>query len=224
MLLALAVVSAAVFAVPSMAMAEDEPLHLTPAPAANHVDNIAGGASTLRSANGTVVTCKKIKGTIKWENGTTAKTALAFEEECKATVPGIGTVNCSTINTNGELLTHLLTIPSTQPGVLITPGASELFASFSCAAGLVKVEVKGNGVIGTITSPENACTAATQNTTVITFQQGANLGEQKHLHVEGTATTYDLKASTNGGALSTSSIEGSGTVTFSEGTKHLECT
>jgi hypothetical protein len=215
MLLALAVASVAAFAVPSMAMAEDLPLHIEPAPANGATSSVTGGVATLSTVGGTTVTCNKSKGTVTWENGTTGHIVLTFEENCKASLFG---ASCTSITTT-SLPFHLVTAAGAKPAVLITPGEGGHFATFTCGAGLVKVVVTGNGIVGTITSP--VC-GGESSTAGISFK--ATKGVQEDKLVEGTTTSYHLLASVNGGAAEEAGQEGSGTLTFSEGKKKLNCT
>jgi hypothetical protein len=152
-LLALAAVSAGVFALPTMAMGEDIPQHLVPKPeGSKKVDGV--GTVTLTGGFGSV-TCTASSGTISF-NTTTAGT---FEQTF--TGCSIGSV-CSTAGqpsgtiTTQSLPFDLLTVQHTPangtpgPGILVTPNAATgQFATFNC--GFLGFTLKGNGLIGTIT-------------------------------------------------------------------------
>jgi hypothetical protein len=211
MLLALAAVSAAMFAVPAMAMAEDIPNHVVPKPLV--ATPITGGTSTLQSTSGLKVTCGKVAGSATWTSSTTGKINLTFSSDCTENLFG---TECGSIPTT-ELEFHLLTLPNNVPGILITSNNNH-FATFTCTGGFVKVVVSGNGIIGKITSP--AC-GGSSVTSKILFSQTAGVQAQKT--VAGTETVYNLKSSTNGAAPVEAGQSGEGTVTFPESTK-LECT
>jgi hypothetical protein len=210
MLLALAAVSAAMFALPSMAMALI-PNHVVPTPAA--ATPIAGGTSTLQSTGGLKVTCKHVTGAATWTSSTTGKINLTFSNDCTENLFG---TECGSIPTT-ELEFHLVTLANNVPGILITSNNNH-FATFTCTGGFVKVVVSGNGIIGKITSPACGGSSLTSN---IQFEQSG--GVQAVKTVAGTATVYNLKSSTNGGAAVEAGQTGLCTVTFPVNTK-LECT
>jgi hypothetical protein len=214
MLLALAVVSAVAFALPPVAMAEDEPLHIEPTPTA--ASNALGGTMKLSTIGGTTLTCEKVTGVIHWETGTTGKIDLTFENNCISNLFG---VSCSSVTTT-ELPFHLLTLPSQKPGVLITPGANGHVATFTCGGGLVKAVINAGGLVGTITSPF----CGGESTTMAWQFRASADGVQEHKTVAGTTTEYDLQASINGGAFETAALDFDLTITFSEGKKKLNCT
>jgi len=226
MLLALAAVSAAVFAMPAVASAEDIPLHLNPTPAGNQAIDDVGANPTLTTTGGTKIECGSFSGNATFEaGGTTGHMTLTFGPN------GDGTVPCASsgfkCNSNpplaaaGTIITtelpfHLVTLPNKKPGVLVTPNPTEprSFAHIECAGGLVKFTVEGNGVIGTITEP--AC-EGTSNMATIDFNATGN-GVQEHKKVEGTETEYTLKKGTENAAQ-----DATGTLTLS-GNSKLECT
>jgi len=211
MLLALAAVSAAMFALPSMAMAEDIPVHVVPTPTA--ASTITGGVSTLQAKGGLKVTCKAVNGKATWASSTTGKINLTFSNDCTENLFG---TECGSIATT-ELEFHLVTLPGNVPGILITSNAGH-FATFICTGGFVKVVVSGNGIIGRIISP--AC-GAESSTSTVKFEQVGGVQSQKT--VAGTETSYHLESATNGGAKEEAGQTGEGIVTF-EGAKKLECT
>ncbi|HET8566387.1 MAG TPA: hypothetical protein VFL77_07920 [Solirubrobacterales bacterium] len=216
MLVAVAVASTAAFALPSLAAAaeEDIPVHVVPLPANGSV--ISGGASTLQTRAGTTVTCKEVSGQVtKWESTTTGKITLTFHNDCTESVFKTG---CGEIMTT-ELQFHLVTLTNKVRGVLITSNAGH-FASFECGAGLLKVVVTGNGVLGKITSP--AC-GSESTTATMKFEQTG--GVQTQQVVEGTPNTkYHLSSQINGGAVEEAGQTGEGTISFGTTKEKLECT
>jgi len=216
MLLALAVASMAAFALPSMAMAEDIPLHLVPKP--EGAKSITGGAAELSTVGGTVVTSKKTDGTATFETSTTGTIELTFTESSSFGFPCTSAGQSSGTVTTATQPFHLVTLPGKVPGILITPPANGVFAEFTCAGFLTAV-VKGNGIIGTITAP--AC-GASSTTSTSKFEKSAT-GVQKHKKVEGTETEYHLTSSINGGAFQEAAQVGEGITNLVVNTK-LECT
>jgi len=212
-LFALAAVSAAVLALPSMAMAveEDIPIHVVPKPAV--ASPITGGVWTMQTKSGTNLTCKEVKGSATWASTTTGKTNLTFQNDCTENLFG---TSCGGISTT-ELEFHLVTLPNSKPGVLITPNAGHM-VTLTCTGGFVKIVFRGNGLIGTIVSP--SC-GGESTTATVTFSQTA--GVQNHKTVAGTATEYFLEASVNGGPFVEAGWSETMTMTF-ESKKKLECT
>lgn len=209
---ALAIVTTAALAAPSLATAEDVPVHLVPAPANGATSPITGSIA-MSTVGGLTMTCKSLKGTVTWENGTTGHLQLSLEN-CSASG-----MSCSDATT-AVLPFHLLTLPNKVPGRLITPGASGGFVSFVC--GFTTVRIVGNGLIGTVTKP--TC-GAQSNSLVVRTEAAA--GAQKHKLVEGTATNYHLSAQINPIAFEEeAAVESEETISFTEAesSKKLECT
>jgi len=142
LLLALAAVSAAAFVLPATAMAveEDVPLHVVPAPAtATPISSET--LVTWSVASGSTLNCTKgMTGSATWETSTIGTLQLTFREcsalgfPCEGTSPVEAKSNIKTT----ELPFHLVTAvhPTTGakiPAVLITPGAGGHFATFKCA-------------------------------------------------------------------------------------------
>jgi len=221
LLLALAAVSAAAFVLPATAMAveEDVPLHVNPQPAAETPIS-STTLTTLSVASGLTVNCAKgVTGKAKWENGTTGKINLTFNEcsalgfPCEGTSPVEAKPNIATT----ELPFHLVTAehPTSHtkvPAVLITPNNGH-FASFKCAG--FPFIITGNGIIGRIESP--ACNNSSK-TANVTFEITKH-GEQTYRTVVGTPNTeYDLLKEGE-----TAGLTGTATITFAQETKQ-ECT
>jgi hypothetical protein len=193
MLLALAAISAAVFALPATASAFIS-LHLKSAPAgAQAIDDLTPGNPTLTTA-GSTIECETFSGSATFDDtgGTTGKMNLKFSGNCKEL-----TFNSSCHSTgapNGTIETttlpfHLVTLTNQKPGVLVTPSTDGSFAHVECFGTLVKFTVGGNGILGTITSP--GCGGKGTSAT-IDFNATA-AGVQEHTTVEGTpGTVYRL--------------------------------
>jgi len=221
LLLALAAVSAAAFVLPATAMAveEDVPLHVVPAPAAATPIS-SETLTTLSVASGLTIQCKKgVTGSATWENGTTGSLQLTFRECTGLGFPckGLSPVEAAPNITTTVLPFHLLTAehPTTGakiPAVLITPGAGGHFATFECAGFTFKVT--GAGIIGRIEFPECGKKAHTAN---VIFEITKH-GEQTYRTAVGTKTEYDLLS--NG---ETAGQTGTGTITFA-GEPELNCT
>ncbi|HEU4705954.1 MAG TPA: hypothetical protein VFS64_02065 [Solirubrobacterales bacterium] len=219
-LLALAAVSAALFAMPAVAAAEDEPLHLNPTPSgAQTIDDVTVGNPTLSTTTGETIECGTFHGTATFEaGGTTGHIELTFSEDCRD--PGTrATCNspgaAAGVITTTELPFHQLTLPNSKPGVLVTPNAETgVFAHIECGFGIVRFTVSGNGLVGTITEP--AC-GGRSNMATIDFNATAH-GVQEHTRVAGTTETYTLRKGTV-----TAAEDATGTLTLS-GESELQCT
>ena len=221
MMLAVAAVSAAAFIVPATASAI-VPVHLTGGTPIG--GTIAGGTARLSTTNGSTIHCGSVSGTANFENSTTGTMRLTFTGSCN----GFGFPCVSPGEASGSITTetlpfHLATIKRVAagvdetkiPGVLVTPGPESRFATFTCAGGLIHVDVKGNGVIGRIESP--ACGAAHTTTANIVFEALSH-GVQKYTTLEGTETEYTLEKGTEMAAQ-----EATGTLTLTAA-RGLECT
>jgi hypothetical protein len=118
-----------------------------------------------------------------------------FGSKCTSAGQASGSIKLETS------VSHLVYLDEnhTKPGVLATPPASGVFAKFTCGGGLVSIEVKGNGVLGAITSP--ACGSTSKSSTVVA--ETVSTGVQKYRQIEETGTFYDMTVSQNGGAFQT---------------------
>lgn len=200
MLLALAAVSA-LLVVPAGASAL--PAHLSANPGNFTVH---GGASALSRAAGGGTHSATVTGTGSFQNTTTGTVKLTFHGStnsllgsCTTSGQPSGTIATTT------LPFHLVMLGS-QPGILITPAAgSNHFASFNC--GFVGINVRGDGILGTITSP--GCGQASNKATINFSSNGA--GVQNHLTYTG--ETYDLESSLFG-SYSTSAMDAHATISF----------
>jgi hypothetical protein len=183
-MLALAAVSAALFALPAVASATPWHLEKVNIPIAGAVN---GGATSLSTGNGETISCTNVNGNIVYENSTTGELNLTFHG-CKGPLG----VTCTTSGQpSGTIVTtvlrfHNVMLPNGQPGILVTPNAAtEIFAHFNCL--FVTVTVSGTGVLGKITSP--ACDTTAAKATV-DFNATAH-GVQEL--TEFTGTKYTLK-------------------------------
>jgi hypothetical protein len=198
MLLALAVASMAMFALPAVASAQED-----------HVDGItvfngAGGAVTLSASGEPTITCEfsHVEGSVN-SGGTTGFINFAFTG-CHVnvifTIPchsPSGLVNNEITWNNGSF--HIITI-NNKPGIMVTPGLIVI----ECA-GISTVMVSGNGVIGTITSP--ACNVESKEMTVAFSATGTTQN-----HIAYTGVNYDLNAQTSGGSALTAGLTNTLTV------------
>jgi hypothetical protein len=213
MVLALAVVSAAAFALPSMAMGL-APVHLVGPKYPMNGNAVAGGEGSLSTSTGETIKCTSVTGEVNFESSTTGTFFLRFHG---CTGP-LG-VPCQTAGEpNGTIVTtvlpfHLVTLPDTTPGVLITPNAATgNFAHFECFG--VKKTVEGNGIVGSV---NKSCGATGVGSATMSFASPAH-GVQALTKVHSTETVYQLTSGGNKAA-----ENASGTVTFKEsGT--IECT
>jgi hypothetical protein len=217
MLLALAV--AALFALPSAASAQE--IHFSGVTTFTG----AGGAGSLSATNEPKISCTKTEATGGFNTGssTTGIVTLDFSG-CTAEFLGIkGNCNTSgaasgTIADKGTF--HLITFVNSKsekkPAILVTPETATLIC-----AGFSRIDVTGNGIIGTITSPK--CGESSTTMTVVFEAEGST---QKHL--EYTGVKYDLQAHTENaaGEISSTATAGlAGTVTLNSATSGtLDCT
>jgi hypothetical protein len=188
-LLALAVASVAMFALPAVASAGTWHLGGSfPAPF-----TVKGGTATLGTSGGTTIHCGSVSGSGSYENSTTGTMQLTFGGTCQTAGP-FGPVHCTTAgqaagNIRTEVLPiHNVMLHSNVAGILATPAASGRFAHFVCG-GIITVEVKGNGVLGKITKP--ACDTSSATATVDFNALGH--GKQEYTQITTAGTVYNLK-------------------------------
>jgi hypothetical protein len=180
MLLALAVASMAMFALPSAASA-------TP----DHIDGITNFTGTIHNGGSLVaneeptIRCSHghVTGSLE-AGGTTGTISLDFTG-CKAAFlfpcHTAGALS-ETIKSSGTF--HVITYEN-KPAVLVTPVTTKI----TCPGVGNEVHVEGNGVIGTITSP--ACNVNSNN---MTIQFSATGPTQNHRTYTG--VNYELKVKT----------------------------
>ena len=194
--------------------------------------SLSGGEGELNTVGGKFVKCASVHGGGEFDDAETGTVSFTFTG-CKTTL-GIkcttpGQETAGTIQV-GPLPFHLKTVKHTtphKPGILVTPnnpdenGVGE-FTEFKCSfAGAVKV--RGNGIIGTITEPEEGVAS---NTAVISFSETeSKSGVQTHKTItdhnretaEEAPIEYHLESSFNGGEYEESAEEAGGTISYAEG-------
>lgn len=222
MLLALAVISAAFFALPAIASATE-----------NHIEGATGktfsgtsGEGELVAAGEPTIKSKKMKASGEFTSETTGLVNLEFEEST-ANILGVN-LSCKTAGAAAGVIKtssvfHLITIEvktetttDFKPGILVTPP----FPTIICGSGASerKIQVTGKGVIGTITSP--ACNASSA-TMAVSFEIVG--GKQEHMLYTG--GTYDLEVTTESGSDVTAALKNTTNLTFTDGvSRKLVCT
>jgi hypothetical protein len=211
MVLALAVVSAAFFALPAMASAQE--IHLEPA----EKFTVAGSGGELRGEGEPAITCTKTEGSGSYNAGsTTTGTATLDFTGCHTSVFGF-TASCNTSGAASGTITssgtfHLIKLPTsvTEGGVLLTTNPTTIIC-----AGISNIAVTGN-VIGTITSPKCG-----ESSKVVTLSFTATGTVQNHMTYTG--VKYDLLSKTGSGENKTSALVGTATNSQSSAGK-LNCT
>jgi hypothetical protein len=213
MLLALAAVSAAMFALPAVASAGEPvidpgsgkfPLKFTS----------AGGHSELRAANEPAITCTSNSGAGQYNTGTTGEISLTFHGcntsffgfplSCNSAGQPSGTIKTGTSVFHNAYLTD----SKTTPGVLVTPPTGGVFTTIICG-GFANIEVKGNGILGHLTAPKCGETSKTA-----TLDFTATGSSQTYKQVTATGTVFDLTSVTEGGSTVTAAEVAEGTVTY----------
>jgi hypothetical protein len=222
--LALAVVSAALFALPAVASAQSWHISQTTA------FSVTGAGGNLSTVSGTTVSCSSTTGSGSFSTTTEGSVSLIFH----GCLTG-GFFSCTTPGQSAGTITVSnkfdgIMVATNKPGVLLTPsGASsteatpsdpvnkgkKLLTEFVCAG--ITTKVYGNGVIGTIHSPANPC-GATGTTWGLNFEKSAH-GQQKHKLWTG--KEYDLITGAEGHP--TSALEGTATLHF-PASRTMTCT
>jgi hypothetical protein len=210
MVLVLAVVSAAFFALPAMSSATE--LHLEKA----EPFSITGVGGELRAIGEPTITCTKTEGIGKYDAGstTTGTSSLDFTG-CHSAVFGItasckseGAETAGTIKSSGAF--HLITLPGNKPGVVLTTETTKIVC-----AGISTITTSGN-VVGTVISPECG-----QESKTVTLLFSATATTQNHMTY--TEKIYDLTAQTGAGSPVTAALVGEATNTQTNKAK-LVCT
>ncbi len=183
---------------------------------------VAGGAASLGNTSGETISCTSVSGTASFTSGTSTGTSSLTFHGCRETATFFK-FSCNSVGqpsqtiTTGSLVAHLVYLNDarTQVGLLIT----NVNVTFTCA-GFSDKTVTGN-VLGQITNPE--CGKAKASHKAV-FGATAH-GQQAFKQVTGTGTIFDLTSNNDaGGAYSTSSQIGEGTLTYTEGkTATLTC-
>lgn len=209
MLMVLAAASATMLAFPTAGSAT--PAHLDKAEAFN----IAGSQSFRTRADGNSFSCVSLAGSGQFETTTTGTLNLQFNG-CKNSLGFICTSGADAAGTVtfANLPFHIIRLSATTAGILITPPAAaseptsgnRLLSAYVCFG--VPVEVFGNGVIGTISSPECGKSSATAT---LTFESSSPGTQQHSSH---TGVNYDLTQKIGSGAHATLSIDADMNVQF----------
>ena len=216
LLLALAAVSAAMFALPAVASAGSPVID----PASGKFPltfTSAGGHSDFRATGEPAITCTSKTGTGRFTSGTTGEIALTFHG-CMTSFFGFPTSCNSAGQPSGTIVINpsvfhniYVTDAKTNPGILITPPSSGVFTTLICGS-FAKTEVKGNGIIGEVTAPR--CNAAAQKTATLNFTAAGS--SQNLKKVTATGTEFSLQSATEGGSTVAAAEVAEGTVTYSE--------
>jgi hypothetical protein len=224
MLLALAAVSAAMFALPAAASATHAHIQT-----AGETFTVTVAPGTLTRTDGLHLTCTGGTGNGSFDLGstTTGTVSLTFTG-CKSAFGHCQTKGTPTgVIHTGTYVFHLITLPvdgamAKAPGLLITPSGAAitpgqlLFSDFECVGSTVTVF--GNGIIGTL---DSACGGAASKTHTLTYGSSAT-GVQTDL--TWTGVTYDLTSTFINASHITSSIDTEATITFPNKAQSIVCT
>jgi hypothetical protein len=203
MLLALASVSATLFAFPPVAAAES-----------SHISSV--GKFTIASEAGTAAAitehnssskwiCTSVTGSGEFTTTTTGKLTLSFHgcgenvfgTACTGEVPvhePAGTI------TTTVLEFHLIEVENNTPGILITPNNGH-FATYTCANGLITKKLGGNGLIGHLASICGGAPSTTHTAKFETTNESTPGHTQKWTQITTAGTKYDLTANGTTSAL-----------------------
>jgi len=196
----------------------------------------AGGEVKLTGAAGTIK-CKKKTDSGEFFDPETGSIIITFHEctspigtACTTSEQPAGTIRTTTLPFHLKTVAHQNALGETEhrPGILITPGPNNAhgphFATFEC--GFVgKIELGGNGLIGTITQPaenvaSNTMTLSFTSTEVGSTTQTHRFVTDHQRETEGLPPIeYDLKVRLNGGETKTAALDAETTITFAEGMK-----
>src|SRR6476620_1636092 len=207
MVFVMAVVSAALFALPAGAAAQSW-----------HIDqttsfSVTGSGGTLTSTEGSSLTCTSTTGTGTFSTTTGGNISMTFHGctgpfgfACTSAGQSSGTIT-TTSSFDGIM------VSSGKPGILLTPTGSteptpgqKLYKEFSCLG--ISIKIFGKGAIGTLST--SFCSAAS-TTATLTFTSTAQPGHQEDK--TWTGTTYDLQSNITA-SHPTFSTDGTTTLTF----------
>jgi hypothetical protein len=215
LLLALAVVSAAMLAVPALASAQSAHIDKT------STFSVTGGATTLATTSGVTTAGTSVSGSGTFTTTTGGTLELIFggvAEEIFGTKCGStfnGHAENSGVVTAKNLTFSLIMLATNKPGILIKPPAGGIFAHFKCLG--IETTVTGNGILGTITAP--ACGVAS-STATLKIRSTSN-GHQEHKLYTG--VSYDLDTGPNANQTASMNVPGDSIIHFPEARK-IECT
>jgi hypothetical protein len=220
MLLAIAAVSAAMFALPAVASAGTPEVDFP----GEGKFTLHGPAGALAAQNEPTISCTTTEGSGQFTSKTTGTVSLIFNTcsinvlgvpvHCESVVAGIG-AGTGIIKTTNIFHTTYVTPGKTSPGVQITP----TFPTLLCGSARLKIE--GNGILGEITAPKCG-----EKSKAFTLNFKTNVGPpqtQVHTQITGTGTVFVLKAQTedkegkNIGSAVTGALKGEATGTWAAG-------
>jgi len=223
MLFALAIVSAAMFALPAGASAEVAHVSST----GKFTLSSEGNSAITEHGKTSIFPCTSVTGNGEFTTTTTGKLTLSFhgctESAFKSSCTGesaAGTDNepAGTITTT-QLEFHLIELENNTPGVLLTPTTGH-FATYTCLNGLSTKKITGNGVIGHITSTCGGAASTTHKIDFGTTNETVAGSTQQWTQVTTAGTKYDLLS--NG---STAALDARLTIHFSDGVaRSIICT
>ncbi len=220
-LLALAVFSAALFALPSVASAGEWTMDC-PGGKATCTFTTSGGHAELRAENEPTITCTSSTGSGSVSTGGKTGTFGMTFKGCTATF--FFTVSCNSVGAaSGEIKVATSTSHNvylepekTTPGLLVTPAATEIVC-----AGFSNITVTGNGLLGDMTA---SCNQEAETFTVDFAADPENAKTQQWEEVTtNPETLYDLHAITSGGEPRTAVMVASGQIKY-VGKAKVTCT
>jgi hypothetical protein len=217
MVLALAVASAALFALPAAASAQSWHLNSTT------TFSLTGAGGKLTSTDGLVVSCTSTTGSGSFST-TTEGTMSLILHGCTSLGFACTTPGQSSGTITFKVKFDGIMVSTNNPGMLLTPDSpssstetngKKFITDFSCIG--ISTKVYGNGVIGTLHSPLPAC-GASASTWGLNFESSEKAGHQKDQ--VWTGTSYDLITSPSD---ATASLDDTATLHF-PAARTLTCT
>lgn len=163
----------------------------------------SGEAVTLYTATGAKISCEASANSGSFTDAHTGSIQVTltgcresfFASSCTTSGQATGTIVTKTLSTHTVYLKPTGENPHETPGLLFTPNEEGKVAEFSCVGGFVKIVVKGNGMLGTVTGPELEGEASE------TFEVSIGATAEGQEHTETVESEeFGLESSTNGGA------------------------
>ena len=221
LLLALAAMSARL-ALPAFSSAT--PAHLNENPG---VFTVHGGAAGWSRTDGVTTTSTTTTGVGSFESTTTGTVKFTVHGKNSALLGSCGSTAEGHTEASGTVTTttlpfHLVMLGASKPGILLTPGKTANgephFATYSCGSFFTAtIVVKGNGILGEITSP--AC-GVKSGTATLKFN-GAGGVQTPQLY---TGVNYSLSSKLGSGAFTQSAMNAEAKITFGGKTPSIVCT
>jgi len=163
-----------------------------------------GGGATFKTLGVEEFPCQTSSGTGEYTSPTTGVITLTLRQcanrsgvSCTSPGQAKGTIAMATV----PFQLVYLDAAKTKFGILMTPPASGVFASFNCSVFLNCVW-KGNGLMGQITNPP---LNVKSNQLTLSFAESAPYTQQFR-QIEGTGTIYQLTESVNNGSATAMSL------------------